>query len=96
MVKELIDVEWGQAVIDNLSSNEVYDILGDICTSQMTPSLLHLWFSYFAHAKINGAFHIMYIYSPFSGVGGQVFFFGMKEAPLPPFPYLTNLSMCVT
>ena len=27
MVKELIDVEWGQAVIDNLSSNEVYDIL---------------------------------------------------------------------
>ena len=32
-VKELIDVEWGQAVIDNLSSNEVYDILGDICTS---------------------------------------------------------------
>ena len=33
MVKELIDVKWGQAVNDNLSSIEIDDILEDICTS---------------------------------------------------------------
>ena len=33
MVKELIDVKWGQAVIGNLSDNEVDDIIEDICTS---------------------------------------------------------------
>ena len=45
MVKELIDVKWGQAVNDNLSSIEIDDILEDICTSQITtsyPSLFHL------------------------------------------------------
>ena len=38
MVKELIDVKWGQAVNDNLSSIEIDDILEDICTSQITTS----------------------------------------------------------
>ena len=33
MVKELIDVKWGQAVIGNLSDSEVDDIIEDICTS---------------------------------------------------------------
>ena len=33
MVKELIDVEWGQAVIESLSDSEIDDIIDDICTS---------------------------------------------------------------
>ena len=33
MVKELIDVKWGQAVIENLSDSEIDDIIEDICTS---------------------------------------------------------------
>ena len=33
MVKELIDVKWGEALIDNLSNSEIDDIIEDICTS---------------------------------------------------------------
>ena len=33
MVKELTDVKWGQAVIENLSDSEIDDIIEDICTS---------------------------------------------------------------
>ena len=33
MVKELIDVKWGQAVIENLSYEEIDDIIEDICSS---------------------------------------------------------------
>ena len=33
MVKELIDVKWGQAVIENLSHREIDDIIEDICSS---------------------------------------------------------------
>ena len=33
MLKELIDVKWGQAVVENLSDSEIDDIIEDICTS---------------------------------------------------------------
>jgi hypothetical protein len=33
MVKELIDVKWGQALIENLSYGEIDDIIEDICIS---------------------------------------------------------------
>ena len=33
MTKELIDVKWGEAGIDNFSTTEIYEILEHICTS---------------------------------------------------------------
>ena len=33
MVMELINVKWGEALIDNLSNSEIDDIIEDICTS---------------------------------------------------------------
>ena len=33
MVKELIDVKWGQAVVENLSNSDIEDIIEDICIS---------------------------------------------------------------
>ena len=32
-MKILIDVKWGEALIDNLSNSEIDDIIEDICTS---------------------------------------------------------------
>ena len=33
MLKELIDVKWGQAVVENLSDSDIDDIIEDISTS---------------------------------------------------------------
>ena len=72
MLKELIDVKWGETHIENLSKDDIEAIIEEICTSWLR--VLSSFFSssvvfpgsifhVFPHTKIYAAFHTPYLNS---------------------------------